>query len=310
MFSARTTGYYLRHPSCPRCGAEVAAHTPSCPYCSTPLLVDRYRLVRVIAHTPAGSLFEAIDMRYRRRCTVKRMSPVDGPDPYVVIDDELAGLEHMRGLPCVPRFYRTLWADNECFLVLPATRGAPLRELVCRTWDAAEVMAFLDGGLELLARMHRRGLALRNLTPSNLIYTHDGHILLIDYGQFMPALTETFAAPEMGVPEAASERSDLYHLGATAYSLLAGGQPPSQHRGIVNPGAAIPDLLAKVLKHLLHRDQSRRPHRAQDARDQLRGWWSRRLAMVIALLCLAVIVGAAVALTVGESQIGALLVLR
>lgn len=307
MFSARATGYYLRHPSCPHCGVEVASHAPSCPTCATPLLVDRYRLVRVIAHTPAGSLFDAIDLRYRRRCAIKRMLPVDAPNPYVIIEDELAGLQRMRGLPCAPRFYRTLWANDECFLVLPAVNGAPLSELRSRPWHAAEVMAFLDGGLTLLARMHRRGLALRNLTPSNLISTHNGRLLLIDYGRFFPSLGDAFAAPEMGVPERANRRTDLYHLGATAYSLLSGGQSPS--RGLLGSEAPIPALLAKVLGHLLHRDQGRRPRRAQDARAQLRSWWTQQLAIVVALLVLAAVVGAALALSSGGAQIGALWVL-
>lgn len=302
-----TTSYYLRYPICPRCGAGVDRDASDCPYCATPLLVERYRLVRLIAQTPISSLFEAVDLRTRRRCAIKRMVPASGQDGYAVIDDDLLGLEQLRGLSCVPRRTRVIFTEIECFLILPAIAGVPLADLADRPWDAAQVMGFLDAGLALLDTMHRRGVALRDLTPSNLIYTTNERLMLIDYGQFTPHQANPFAAPEVGLYDRLDPRSDLYHLGATAYSLISGGLPPNPHYNQRHVGGSdLPEVLRKTLDELLDRDVRRRPHHAAVARARLRGTRGSQALLFAALLLVAVALGAWMALVTGGVQIVAL----
>lgn len=304
---SRTTSYYLRYPSCPRCGAGVERDVPTCRYCATPLLVDRYRLVRLISQTTGGSLFEAVDLRTHRHCAVKRMVPSAGQDGYTVIDDELLGLEQLRGLSCVPRRVRVCWIEAECFLIMPAISGVPLADLANQPWGAARVMGFLDVGLALLDTMHRRRVMLRNLTPGNLIYTTDERLLLIDYGMFAPHQAAAFAAPELHRYEGFDERSDLYHLGATAYSLISAGQPPHLRHGQIPVGGDdLPDPLRKTLGQLLERDMRRRPRHAAVARARLRGSRTPQLLLFAALLLVAAALGAWMALITGGVQVGAL----
>jgi serine/threonine protein kinase len=189
--------------------------------------------------------------------------------------------------------------NDECYLVSPPVPGAPLAEAVGRPWDVAQVMGFLDVALEALARMHRRGVVLRNLMPDNLIYTcaPNERLLLIDYGQFVPQRSNPLVAPELWLPIRPDQRTDLYHIGMIAYTLLSGGQPPNLRRGRRPADVfSLPKPLSDTLNQLLDPDPSRRPAHARAALTRLRGRPLLLLRLSIAGLILAVIVGAWLAL--------------
>lgn len=307
MAKLRTTHYYLRYPKCPHCGNSVRQEIPACPTCGTPLLVDHYRLVRVIAHTTAGSLFEAIDLRTRMRCAIKRIVAGSGNNGYRIIEDELADMERLRGLPCMPRHIKVVPLESECFLILPAINGVPLSQLVKESWDAAQMMSFLDNGLALVEALHRRRVRLRDLTPDNLIYTSDERLLLIDYGQFTPSRASGFVAPELTANIGYNERTDLYHLGATTYSLLSGGQPPNQHQHQRVVGKNdLPDQFWKVLEELLHRDPDRRPHDAASARSHLCSHNHMQMILIATMIFAAALLGAWFALSSAGVATGSL----
>jgi serine/threonine protein kinase len=283
--SSRTTKYYLRYPNCPGCGEIVKPTIGTCPHCITPLLVDRYRLIRIIAQTPTGSLFEAIDPR-GRFYHIKRMIPIAGEDGSTRINEDLDGLELLEKLPCVPRYSKTFQQLQECYVVFPATKSIYLADALGKPWDPAQVMSFLDVALEAVDRMHRRGVILRNLTPSNLLYTCGERLMLIDYGKFLPRRNDAFAAPEIWQQQQPSDSTDLYHLGVTAYALLTGGKLPPPQRKRPAEELAIPPRLRAVLNNLLEPDPAQRPRDAYAARKHLQdaSWRKIMTAVMFAAL--------------------------
>ena len=108
----------------------------------------------------------------------------------------------------------------------------------------------------VVTRLHDEGVLHRDLTPSNLMLTDDGPVV-VDFGlatrlrglqpmrsQF--AGTLAYLAPEQTgrTAQSVDERTDLYALGATFYEMLT-GQPP---------------FVAASAGELLHAHLARRPH--------------------------------------------------
>ncbi|MHB2018177.1 MAG: protein kinase domain-containing protein [Candidatus Xenobia bacterium] len=154
----------------------------------------------------------------------------------------LARLHHV-GLPRVSHFFEQ---DEVCYLVMDfiegetldrAVRhwGGRLPESVCLpwAWEISQVLEYLH--------QQKPPIIFRDLKPSNIIVTPDRHLKLIDFGIAKlfdkNAITHTLikgaGTPGFAPPEQygavgrnrTDERSDIYALGATLYSLLAGELP-------------------------------------------------------------------------------------
>ena len=119
----------------------------------------------------------------------------------------------------------------------------------------------LDEICDALSYLHMRGVVYRDLKPSNIMLTHDGHhVRLIDFGFSdsaghsilkASAGTVSFAAPEVLAGSTADARSDIYSLGLVIGSLS------DRHKAVVrkccesNPQARYASV-AEV-KEALHR---------------------------------------------------------
>lgn len=303
----RSTAYYLRHPTCPWCEFAVEEQHITCHHCHQRVLVDHYRLIRRITQSSVSILFEAIDLdKPRKRFMVKYMALSANQKNVESIDDDLLGLNLMQGLTCVPSNKNGGWLEQEAqFIIFPFVRGQLLRDI--RQWDAAKVMGFLDASLALLEAMHNRSIFSRNFTPNNLIYTDKEQLFLIDYGVFSPEQHTGFAAPEFMQTLEAHRRSDLYHVAATAYSLINGGTPPHpQHRHLLRPESGLPKDLRETLNTMLNPEMRRRPLSATHAWNRLLGHQSPRAMILTFLLIGTVLLVASIMLAMDEGRIGAL----
>jgi serine/threonine protein kinase len=133
---------------------------------------------------------------------------------------------------------------------------------------------------------HRAGILHRDIKPSNILVTPYGHPVLSDFGiaatlseserSDVVGLSIPWSAPEVLVDDVAgSVASEVWSLGATLYSLLA-GRSPFEQPGTDNTSA---ELMARInkakvpelgrtdvpprLEHILRRAMSRRPEARQ-----------------------------------------------
>jgi tetratricopeptide (TPR) repeat protein len=138
---------------------------------------------------------------------------------------------------------------------------------------------------DALRALHAAGLVHCDLTPSNVMVTHEGRVVVMDFGVVaalrrstnlgaLPALagTPSFIAPEQlrGAPPTAA--TDWYSFGVILYMLLAGQMPfegpafevlrAQQQRDPLPPSAftaGIPPRLEALCMRLIARDPAQRP---------------------------------------------------
>ena len=149
----------------------------------------------------------------------------------------LASLAH----PNVVRVVNFFRANDTVYLVMRYERGRTLQEHIHKKsgpiredWLRSTFAQLLNG----LREVHSNKLLHLDIKPGNIYVRNDGNPVLIDFGAARQTLTaDGLKLPPMYTPGFASpehhrERaklgpwSDIYSIGASMYSCLAGAGPP------------------------------------------------------------------------------------
>ena len=196
--------------------------------------------------------------------------------------------------------------DGAAFLVMELLDGETLEARRERSpggrLPAQEVAALADQVLDTLAAAHAQGIVHRDLKPENMFLTRDGVVKLLDFGIARlcegsgGAKTATATGTLMGTPAylppeqargrcaEVDGRSDLWAVGATLFTLLAGRcvheaetvnevlalavmQPAPALRSVAPD---VPDALAAVVDRALAREKEKRWPDARAMQQALR----------------------------------------
>jgi len=214
--------------------------------------LDDYRIVELIGSGGAARTYEAHHRRTGRRVALKTLSPEAAREPRIVeaflLEAKLASeLSHPNLAACVD-------------VDLDATPPWIAFELIEGTSlvDAIEDNDFLDPvwatnlAIDIaygLAAAHQKDILHRDVKPSNVMFSTDGRVKLIDFGAALhdPSMAEPvgcggararssstesgptgfagtllYASPEQLKGEELDCRSDLYSLGLVLYEMLTG----------------------------------------------------------------------------------------
>lgn len=176
----------------------------------------------------------------------------------------------------VPRVLDRSVAPDGCpFLVFDRAPGASLAQVLHekRALSYLQVRSIVEQVLEVLVRAHAQGIVHRDLKPGNLLYGPDGRVTVLDFGVAMDVVGKRLTAQDESVgtfaympPEQAigaraetGPPSDIFSLGATALTLLAGrqvrkivlGEPPPAFPSVYELGIEAPrsflDVLARAV---------------------------------------------------------------
>jgi serine/threonine protein kinase len=186
------------------------------------------------------------------------------------------GIVHIYSSGVVP-------GSGQPYLVMELCRGSLHERIADQGALPAAEVATLGYRLALaLAGLHRAALLHRDITPRNVLFRQSGQPVLADFGlslrgehadQAQDFATWAYAAPEIW-SGGASSRSDIYSLGATLYTALAGAPPFPRQAGeedsaysariISEPApplgdALIPNGLVALIAGMLAKDPGDRP---------------------------------------------------
>ena len=160
-----------------------------------------------------------------------------------------------------------------------------------------EVARLLGELADALDCAHRHGVVHRDIKPANvLLDAESGRAMLADFGiskstDFAESLTQPgaiigtpdFMSPEQAQGLDADERSDIYSLGAVAYTMLTGREPftgsdahtvafrrvSQDPRPLRAVAPDVPDALADIVSRCMARERDHRWPNARALRDAL-----------------------------------------
>jgi eukaryotic-like serine/threonine-protein kinase len=211
--------------------------------------LGQYRLIELIGAGGMGEVYLAEHRMLKRPCAIKLIRPEQAGDPRVLARFErevqmTARLSHWNTVE-IYDYGRT--EDGTFFYVMEYLPGLSLEDLLERhgPLPTERVVHLLRQTCQGLREAHAVGLIHRDIKPGNIFAAQRGGLYdvakLLDFGLVKPVAeiastrltheggvsgTPLFMSPEQarGVGDL-DARSDIYSLGAVAYTLLT-GRPP------------------------------------------------------------------------------------
>jgi serine/threonine-protein kinase len=208
--------------------------------------IGQYIIQDLLGRGGMGAVYLAEHLDLHRKVAIKVLAPAHGDDQRLATERFLrearaaAALDH----PNIVRIFDVARHNDAPYLVMEYIEGETLQETLDRDhavpYDvAAEYAAQAASGLQ---HAHEKGFIHRDIKPGNLVRDRFGVVRILDMGLARSAsekdkLTEKldegavvgtadFIAPEQAINSPSVDgRADIYSLGATLFTLIA-GKPP------------------------------------------------------------------------------------
>lgn len=192
----------------------------------------RYVVIEALGEGAGGEVFRAFDIELGRYVALKfiRRENVEYLRHEARI---LAELDHKN----IAKIYDIGISKGKGFIAMQYVRG---KTIEARKWDMADCLKIAIQVCEGASAAHASGIIHRDIKPQNIMMGEDGITYVMDFGVSVKKpregeITGTpgYMAPEVADGAPATERSDVYSIGATLYFLLTGKQPidfsPGEH---------------------------------------------------------------------------------
>ena len=231
------------------------------------MIGGRYSLDREIGRGGMGAVWLGRDEVLGRVVAIKRLGIIrGGSGPALVRAEREARIAARVNNPHVVAVFDLVVEGDHQWLVMEYVEGRTLAELVHEQGRLTPDQAapILAQAAEALTAAHAAGVVHRDVKPSNILVTAEGHVKLSDFGiaraEADASLTQTglvtgspaYISPEVASGSQATAASDVWSLGATLFHTLS-GRPPYE----------VSDNVLGALYRIVHED----PPRLDDA-----GW--------------------------------------
>ncbi|MGM9468464.1 serine/threonine-protein kinase [Streptomyces murinus] len=269
------------------------------------VLGGRYRLDSPQAPGGMGMVWQAYDRRLSRPVAVKFLAP--GPATPKERQEMLERFQQEAGVTAqfthgaVPAVYDAEEERGYFYLVMEFIKGTSLRDLIeeSQILELPVAVSVIVPLCHVLAEAHREGIVHRDVKPSNVMVSEQGHTKLLDFGIAHVTgapedtrLTRTggapgspcYMSPEQFQGGEITGRSDLYNVGSLLYEMLTGrpviiDESESWERQRLGRGThpplssltvGLPDEVLDLVERLLAVDPADRPATADEVNRVLR----------------------------------------
>jgi len=266
--------------------------------------LSHYKVREEISRGGMGIVCKALDLKLNREVALKVLPPelVSDPDRkrrFIQEAQAAAALNH----PNIAVVYEIDEVDGVDFIAMELIEGEKLSDLLQRgTVTLEQAVRIVTEVADGLAKAHSKGIVHRDINPSNIMVTEDGHIKIIDFGlaklveplpeeaaeaqtrarretsvgQIMGTLA--YMSPEQARGQDVDHRNDIFSLGVVLYEMLTGDLPftaPSAaevpHAIINDPAPSLPSASpSHVVEKCLAKDPADRYQTADELAADLR----------------------------------------
>jgi serine/threonine protein kinase len=201
----------------------------------------KYKIERLLGKGGMGAVFLAHDLTLDREVAIKVLPPDVSQDEHVIkrFQQEAktaAKLDHTNIIP----IYRVESDGGLNYFVMKYISGTSLEDLLetKQAMPVADIQRILWEAACALGHAHQRGVVHRDVKPANIMFDHDGKVMLTDFGiskalQSASGLTGTgmiigtphYMAPEQAKGQPVDGRADQYALGIVGYRMITGALP-------------------------------------------------------------------------------------
>ncbi len=252
------------------------------------MLAGRYEVGREIGRGGMGAVWLGRDTVLGRDVALKRIGLLPGAGAFDLERAEReARLAARLNHPHVVAVYDLVTEDDANWLVMEYVDGVTLAALVKNdgALSTDESAVLVRQAADALAAAHGAGIVHRDVKPSNMLVTPAGDVKITDFGiaraEADASLTQTglvtgspaYLAPEVASGASATDRSDVWSLGATLFHTLAGHPPYDVGENLMGalyrivheepPRLAEAGWLTPLLEHTMARDPADRWTMAQ-----------------------------------------------
>lgn len=203
-----------------------------------------YKVIRVLSqHTDSGTIVELVENTEQRQYVVKRIQHLETPIYKAIFQKETQALLRLKGCENIVRIFHPFINENksgqsEGIIPMEYIPGHPLSQMFDRIPSITHRYQIVKQLTNAIRHAHQNSVIHRDINPNNILLTSEFELKLIDFGiakirgmlqagttyQFA---TQSYSAPEVAIhSENATERSDIYSLGAVIYFLFTGNVPP------------------------------------------------------------------------------------
>jgi tetratricopeptide (TPR) repeat protein len=255
--------------------------------------ISHYEILEKLGEGGMGVVYKARDLDLDRFVAIKflpqHLSEDDEARARFIHEAKAASALNHPNIGVVHEIGRT--DDGYTFMVMACYDGESLRNRIDRgdiaVEEAFDIVSQVAAGL---AKAHENEIVHRDMKPSNVLLTKDGHAIIIDFGLAKLAGrtkltregstlgTAAYMSPEQAQGMEVDHRSDIFSVGTMLYEMLT-GEPPfkGEHEaallyGIVHENPvplgsferALPEDAQRVIDNTLAKDREQRYASAAD----------------------------------------------
>jgi serine/threonine protein kinase len=233
-----------------------------------PRRFEQFVLVTQLGEGGMGRVYVALTPK-AELCVIKRFGNPRARLPDNLLDENKerfkreAEITKALSHPNIARTYHSVHRGLDSYLVQEFVQGCTLDYLTDSANSAGQhiaiplaafVVAQIADALAYVHAFRGMGLVHRDLTATNVMFSLDGHVKVIDFGIAKATLVggaqltaphivvgkELWTAPEVAHGTKPDRRTDLYALGLLAWYLLSGRDPSEQLDTPYNPTRVLP----------------------------------------------------------------------
>jgi serine/threonine protein kinase len=217
--------------------------------------LDRYELRERIGSGGMARVFKAWDTTLDRMVAVKVLYEHLAEDPsfkerFAREAKFIASINH----PNIVQVYDYNVVERSgqtlCYMVMSYIPGKTLRQIIEERLTSGQpidpewALRVVRDVAEALGYAHDKGMAHRDVKPSNILLNEKGDAVLTDFGiarlvqsarltqDGVSTGTPTYMSPEQASGEPGDHRSDLYSLAVIVFEMLAGRPPFDDESGL------------------------------------------------------------------------------